>query len=175
MSKSLGNVILVSDILKDINPNVIRLALMSAHYRQPLNWTNDTLKYSKNVFEKICSYLEIHDGSSFEKDELFLELLCDDINTPNAIQYLIKQSKEVKNKDNLLPKFAYNCNLIGIKAVSSKIDKILEDKINDLIDQRESARKNKDFHTADKIRDEIEKMGIELKDGPDGVSWKIKP
>ena len=52
MSKSLGNVILVSDILKDINPNIIRLALMSAHYRQPLNWTNETLKYSKNVFER---------------------------------------------------------------------------------------------------------------------------
>ena len=46
----------------------------------------------------------VHDGSSFEKDELFLKLLCDDINTPNAIQYLIKQSKEVRNKDNLLPK-----------------------------------------------------------------------
>ena len=58
--------------------------------------------------------------------------------------------------------------------MSSKIDKALEDKINDLIDQRESARKNKDFDTADKIRDEIEKMGIELKDTPDGVSWKIK-
>ena len=78
---------------------------MSAHYRQPLNWTNDTLKYSANVFEKIYSSLMIHDGSSFEKDELFLKLLCDDINTPNAIQYLIKQSKEVRNKDNLLPKF----------------------------------------------------------------------
>lgn len=175
MSKSLGNVILVSDILKDINPNIIRLALMSAHYRQPLNWTNETLKYSTNVFEKIYSSLAIHDESSFEKDELFLKLLCDDINTPNAIQYLIKQSKEVRTKDNLLPKFAYNCNLIGIKAASSKIDEALQDKINDLIVQRESARKNKDFDTADKIRDEIEAMGIELKDTPDGVSWKIKP
>ena len=135
---------------------------------------NSVQKYSKNVFEKIYSCLEIHDGSSFEKDELFLELLCDDINTPNAIQYLIKQSKEVRNKDNLLPKFAYNSNLIGIKVVSSKIDKALEDKINDLLDKRENARKNKDFDTADKIRDEIEKMGIELKDAPDGVSWKIK-
>jgi len=58
--------------------------------------------------------------------------------------------------------------------VSSIIYQALEDKINDLIDQRESARKNKDFDTADKIRDDIEKMGIELIDTPDGVSWKIK-
>ena len=133
------------------------------------------VKYSMNVFEKLYSSLMIHDGSSYEKDELFLKLLCDDINTPNAIQYLIKQSKEVRDNDNLLPKYAYNCNLIGIKAGTSKIDKALEDKINDLINQRESARKNKDFDTADKIRDEIESMGIELKDTPDGVSWKIKP
>ena len=172
MSKSLGNVILVSDILKEINPNIIRLALMSAHYRQPLNWTDETLKYSTNIFEKIYSSLVIHDESSFEKDELFLELLCDDINTPNAIQYLIKQSKEVRTKDNLLPKFAYNCNTWHKPC--QKVDKTLEDKINELIDQREGARKNKDFDTADKIRDEIEKMGIELKDTPDGVSWKIK-
>ena len=61
---------------------------MSAHYEQPLNWTNETLKYSTNVFEKIYSSLVTYDESSFEKDELFK--LCDDINTPNTIQYLIK-------------------------------------------------------------------------------------
>ena len=72
---------------------------MSAHYRQPLNWTNDTRKITLQIFlKRFIQVLMIHDGMSFEKDELFLELLCDDINTPNAIQYLIKQSKEVRRR-----------------------------------------------------------------------------
>ena len=174
MSKSLGNVILVSDIISFINPIVIRLALMSSHYRQPLNWTNDTVNNAKNIYEKIVTSLDTDTSDLRENDNDFLELLCDDLNTPNAIQYLVKQAKDSKNNKNLLPKLRYNCDLIGIKRNASKISVELKNKVEDLISQRETARQNKDYESADQIRNKLVSMNVDLKDGPSGVTWKIK-
>ena len=174
MSKSLGNVILVSDIINSINPIVIRLALMSSHYRQPLNWTNDTVNNAKNIYEKIVTSLDADTSDLRENDNDFLELLCDDLNTPNAIQYLVKQAKDSKNNKNLLPKLRYNCDLIGLKRNASKISVELKNKVEDLISQRETARQNKDYASADQIRDMLASMNVDLKDGPSGVTWKIK-
>ena len=174
MSKSLGNVILVSDIINSINPIVIRLALMSSHYRQPLNWTNDTVNNAKNIYEKIVTSLDDDSTDLRENDNDFLELLCDDLNTPNAIQYLVKQAKDSKNNKNLLPKLRYNCDLIGLKRNVSKISVELKNKVEDLISQRETARQNKDYASADQIRNMLASMNVDLKDGPSGVTWKIK-
>ena len=174
MSKSLGNVILVSDIINSINPIVIRLALMSTHYRQPLNWTNDTVNNAKNIYEKIVTSLDADSSDIRENDNDFLELLCDDLNTPNAIQYLVKQAKESKNNKNLLPKLRHNCDLIGLKRNTSKISVELKNKVEELISQRETARKNKDYASADEIRKTLASMSVDLKDGPSGVTWKIK-
>ena len=174
MSKSLGNVILVSDIINSINPIVIRLALMSSHYRQPLNWTNDTVNNAKNIYEKIVTSLDADTSDLRENDNDFLELLCDDLNTPNAIQYLVKQAKDSKNNKNLLPKLRYNCDLIGLKRNASKISVELKNKVEDLISQRETARQNKDYASADQIRNMLASMNVDLKDGPSGVTWKIK-
>jgi len=174
MSKSLGNVILVSDIISSINPIVIRLALMSSHYRQPLNWTNDTVNNAKNIYEKLVTSLETDSSDIRENDNDFLELLCDDLNTPNAIQYLLKQAKDSKNNKNLLPKLRYNCDLIGLKRNAYKISVELKNKVEDLISQRETARQNKDYASADQIRNTLASMDVDLKDGPSGVTWKIK-
>jgi len=174
MSKSLGNVILVSDIISLMNPIVIRLALMSSHYRQPLNWTNDTVNNAKNIYEKIVTSLDADTSDLRENDNDFLELLCDDLNTPNAIQYLVKQAKDSKNNKNLLPKLRYNCDLIGLKRNASKISVELKNKVEDLISQRETARQNKDYASADQIRNMLASMNVDLKDGPSGVTWKIK-
>ena len=174
MSKSLGNVILVSDIISSINPIVIRLALMSSHYRQPLNWTNDTVNNAKNIYEKIVTSLDADSSDVREKDNDFLELLCDDLNTPNAIQYLVKQAKDSKNNKNLLLKLRYNCDLIGLKRNAYKISVELKNKVEDLISQRETARQNKDYASADQIRNTLASMDVDLKDGPSGVTWKIK-
>ena len=174
MSKSLGNVILVSDIISSINPIVIRLALMSSHYRQPLNWTNDTVNNAKNIYEKLVTSLETDSSDIRENDNDFLELLCDDLNTPNAIQYLLKQAKDSKNNKNLLPKLRYNCDLIGLKRNAYKISVELKNKVEDLISQRETARQNKDYASADQIRNTLASMDVDLKDDPSGVTWKIK-
>ena len=174
MSKSLGNVILVSDIINSINPIVIRLALMSSHYRQPLNWTDDTVNNAKNIYEKIMTSLEADSSDVKEDDNDFLRLLCDDLNTPNAIQYLVKQAKDSKNNKNLLPKLRQNCDLIGLKKTINNISIELKKKVEDLISQRETARLNKDYASADQIRSLLLSMNVDLKDGRAGVTWKIK-
>ncbi len=147
---------------------------MSSHYRQPLNWTNDTVINAKNIFEKIITSLEADTSDIRENDKAFLELLCDDLNTPKAIQYLLKQAKDSKNNKNLLPKLRNNCDLIGLKKNTKNISVDLKEKVEDLLSQRETARVNKDFASADRIRDLLTSMNIDLKDGSSGVTWKIK-
>ena len=176
MSKSLGNVILVSDILSQYNPAVIRLALMSTHYRQPLNWTQDTIINAENILEKIFKSLNNNQNTNNIKDEEFIKLLCDDVNTPNSIQYLVKQAKLAKNNNEELAKLRYNCDLLGIKSNNIKSDISAEDKevIKNLIIERELARKNKDFSQADLIRYRLTSLNVELEDTPEGATWKIK-
>ena len=176
MSKSLGNVILVSEIIDQHDPIVVRLALMSTHYRQPLNWTSNTIINAKNILDKIMRVLDTDNDNSVERDNNFLGLLCDDINTPNAIQYIVKQAKESKNNPNYLPKLRYNFQLLGLHKNNSEM--IISDKdkliIEDLITKRDIARNDKDFAKADLIRSQLESMNVELEDSPNGVTWKIK-
>jgi cysteinyl-tRNA synthetase len=176
MSKSLGNVILVSDIINRYNPSIIRLALMSTHYRQPLNWTDDTINNAKNIYEKISRTLDNASQLDVTRDDNFLELLCDDINTPNAIQYLIKQAKLARDDIKVMSKLKYNCQLIGIVNNRKSIEINPDEKqmIENLIEKREMARKNKDFVQADSIRDQLTTLSVVLEDGPSGVTWKIK-
>ena len=176
MSKSLGNVILVSDIINRYDPSIIRLALMSTHYRQPLNWTDDTINNAKNIYEKISRTLDNASQLDVTRDDNFLGLLCDDINTPNAIQYLIKQAKLARDDIKVMSKLKYNCQLIGIVSNRKSIEINPEEKqmIENLIEKREMARKNKDFVQADSIRDQLTTLSVVLEDGPSGVTWKIK-
>jgi len=176
MSKSLGNVILVSDIINRYDPSIIRLALMSTHYRQPLNWTDDTINNAKNIYEKISRTLDNASQLDVTRDNNFLELLCDDINTPNAIQYLIKQAKLARDDIKEMSKFKYNCQLIGIVNNRKGIEINPNEKkmIENLIEKREMARKNRDFLQADSIRDQLTSLSVVLEDGPSGVTWKIK-
>ena len=176
MSKSLGNVILVSDIINRYDPSIIRLALMSTHYRQPLNWTDDTINNAKNIYEKISRTLDNASQLDVTRDDNFLELLCDDINTPNAIQYLIKQAKLARDDIKVMSKLKYNCQLIGIVNNRKSIEINPDEKqmIENLIEKREMARKNKDFVQADSIRDQLTTLSVVLEDGPSGVTWKIK-
>ena len=176
MSKSLGNVILVSDILRQYNPAVIRLALMSTQYRQPLNWTKNMIINAENILQKISKSLDNNKNTHNQKDEEFIKLLCDDLNTPNAIQYLVKQAKLAKNNNEELAKLRYNCDLIGINNNKVKSDISVEDEevVKKLVIERELARKNKDFAQADLIRDKLASLNVDLEDTPDGATWKIK-
>lgn len=180
MSKSLGNVILINDLIKKISPMTIRLALMSAHYRQPLNWSASTIDESINLikkFEKIFNDNSSINNSGDECDEL-VDILSDDLNTPEAMTYLSSVSKKAKANRHDKKAFISSCNFLGFdfKNDNKPVKETLIDEvvIKELINERNLARKNKDFDKADKIRQKLNQMDIEIEDLADRTVWKIK-
>jgi len=181
MSKSLGNIKTISEVLKKYNGQVIRLALLSAHYKQPLDWNESLLEQSKATLEK---WYELYVDTENKSDttEIFSSLL-DDLNTPKYFAKLHElynaASKGDKNKKN---EFNESCRLIGIfnekKDVLNKRKQSLagvdEKYILEKIEERIKARKTGDFERADKIRDDLLRNGIIIEDKQNKTEWKYK-
>ena len=182
MSKSLGNVILLDDLLRKHSRSVIRLALLSAHYRQPLNWSNQTLDNAKNLYKKLLSVIDLEDGSqsvihdehdSYSQCSEIQDILCDDLNTPEAINYLSRLSKTARNDTEDRTKLMHSMKFIGLAPFNEKSIKpfLNEQKIEELIQKRNEYRIKKDFKNADAVRDKLLAMGVELKDLDDNTTW----
>ena len=186
MSKSLGNITLINDLLSKYSGPVIRLSLLSSHYRQPLDWSTKILEQSKktlkkfeNFFDKIPSEYFLKDSNS-NFDNEFLNSLYDDLNTPRALASLNKLFDKVKDpkKDDkkMILSFAKCFQLLGINLnknndESNFVTKSEKKIIFDLIQEREAARKLKDFERADNIRDKLKKMNINIEDSVEGTKW----
>ena len=182
MSKSLGNILKISDFKKKVNGQVLRLALISSHYKQPLDWNDKLLNECEKTLNKWYeSYIDI-DKSVLIPDE-YLSPLYDDLNTPGYIANLHKLfeiSQKGSQKDKEI--FMSACNFVGLlnenqkewkKFKKEKLD-ITDDEIKLKILERNNARKNKDFKKADKIRDELEDKGVLIEDKDDKTHWKFK-
>ena len=182
MSKSLGNILKISDFKKKVNGQVLRLALISSHYKQPLDWNNKLLNECEKTLNKWYeSYIDI-DKSVLIPDE-YLSPLYDDLNTPGYIANLHKLfeiSQKGSQKDKEM--FMSACNFVGLlnenqkewkKFKKEKLD-ITDEEIKLKILERNNARKNKDFKKADKIRDELEDKGVLIEDKDDKTHWKFK-
>ena len=178
MSKSIGNIILINDILKKHTGEVVRLAMLSAHYKQPLNWNENLLVQANKNLENL--YNIIGDEKNFnnvEPPKKFFDALLNDLNTPEALKELFELAKNKNGKDQL--KSA--ANYLGILQLTKtewinqkkKIKKLDEKKIEKLISDRNKARKEKKFSEADKIRNELALDGIILEDSPSGTKWRI--
>jgi cysteinyl-tRNA synthetase len=186
MSKSLGNVTLAHNLIKKHKGETLRLTLLSAHYRQPLDWSKDTIAQSQNTMEGIYQNLrEIMDIEINEKvtaPESFMEALCDDLNTPKAIAELVSLAKKaasektVEAKSNFMAAakilgFAQDnpMHWLGYGVGHKDLD---EKKIRELVKERDDARAAKDFKRSDEIRDELLEMGVSVEDTPNGGLWK---
>ena len=178
MSKSVGNIILVNDILKNYTGEAIRLAMLTTHYKQPLNWNENILIQANKNLENF--YDVIGDKKNFESIEppkKFFDALLNDLNTPEALKELYELSKNKNTKDQL--KSA--ANYLGILQLTKtewinqrkKIKNLDQKKIEKLIDNRNKARKEKNFVEADKIRDKLTLDNIILEDSPSGTKWRI--
>ena len=181
MSKSLGNIETITEVLKRYNAQVIRIALLSAHYKQPLDWNETLLEQSKTTLEK---WYELYDEKEIKTDisETF-SILLDDLNTPKYFAKLHElfnlASKGNKNKKN---EFNEACRFIGIfnenKAALKERKKLfstIEEKyILEKIEARIQARKLGNYKLADKIRDELLKNGIVIEDKQNKTEWKYK-
>ena len=181
MSKSIGNIQTITEVLENYNGQVIRLALLSAHYKQPLDWNNNLLEQSKTNLEK---WYELYDDQDADADisEIF-SLLLDDLNTPKYFAKLHNlYNSAVKGDANKRKEFNSACRLIGIfnekkealmqkKKDQSKID---ENYILTKINERINARKAGDFKLADQIRDDLLNKGIIIEDKQNKTEWKYK-
>ena len=182
MSKSQGNILKIKDFQNKVSGQVLRLALMSAHYKQPLDWNDKLLEDSKNTIEKWYKvYLSLKTPSKIPDDILLP--LYDDLNTPGYITNLHKlYDKALKGKDNDKKIFTSACNFIGIlnQTKSEWLDfkkkksLILEKDILQKIKLRNKARENKHYKEADQIRDELLDKGVLIEDKDGKTSWKIK-
>ncbi len=189
MSKSLGNIILVKDLSNEYHGEVIRLALLSSHYRQGLDWNEKVIHQAKKLLDKLYKTLldlEFEDLVEIQ-DSDWINPLMDDLNTPGFIaniNVLIKDfsSASEKQKGMLKSKLILLGSLMGILQEDPKswfeINQSNKDfnkeEIDNLISERNEAKINKDYAKADMIRDELMSKGIEIMDSSSGTSWKVK-
>ncbi len=182
MSKSQGNVLTIDDLKNKVNGQVIRLALISAHYKQPLDWNEKLLSESEKTINKWYeSYTELKKQVLIPQE--YLSPLYDDLNTPGYIANLHKlfeKSQKGSAKDKEI--FVSACNFIGLLNENKKIwekfkqskSKISKEEIEKKIEERNIARKNKDYNAADNIRDELLDKGVLIEDKDDKTLWKFK-
>ena len=182
MSKSQGNILKIKDFNDKINGQVLRLALLSAHYKQPLDWSNKLLEECKNTIEKWYSVYLTFESLNKIPDDILLPLY-DDLNTPGYIANLHQLFDRANvGDDNDKKVFISACNFIGILKqtkdewlyLKKKNSLIPEKDILRKIQLRNKARDNKEYKEADKIRDELLDKGVLIEDKDGKTSWKIK-
>ncbi len=181
MSKSLGNIISINDAIEEYNGQIIRLALLSSHYKQPLDWNKNLLEQQKKTLNKWYSLYQ--DKNQSDKSENCLNFLLDDLNTPAYISKLHELYNEA-SKGDVDKKNIFNnaCRLIGIfnenekewNKYKKKSVKISEKSIMIKIKERIAARKKGDFALADKIRNQLEQEGVLIEDKKEKTGWKYK-
>ena len=184
MAKSLGNIILVKDLAKNYHGEVIRLALLSSHYRQGLDWNEKVIHQANKLINKLYEIKDDLDGITIsDKNENNLDaisILMDDLNTPGLITELNNIVKEYNSSDSDKEKIKSRLGLIssvlGIleDETFNEISEEFKNKINEMVLKRSKAKNNKDFETADAIRDKLLELGVEINDSSDGTEWKLK-
>lgn len=200
MSKSLNNFFTAREILERYDADVIRFLMLSAHYRQQLNFSEDLLESAKASVERIYNAIgnlenlidEVSREEMNEEEKAYLESLNkykekyiekmdDDFNTADAITAIFDLIKDtntnitIDSSKELAKKALYLIRELGapLGMFQKSTKGNLEEEIEALIDKRQQARKDRDFALADKIRDELKDRGIVLEDTPQGVRWKM--
>ncbi|GAA5417636.1 cysteine--tRNA ligase [Paraliobacillus ryukyuensis] len=198
MSKSLGNFVLAHDLVQKFDPQLVRFFMLSVHYRNPINFSESLLENAKSGLDRIKNAyqnlqhrkqasLDLTDDTREWLDEIkqmkqsFMDEMDDDFNTANAIAVIFDVTKQAnlylqQNQtatqviDAFTSLFTELLGTLGIEIDHS--DALLDEEIDQMIKQREEARRNRDFQLADQIRDELKERNIILEDTPQGARWK---
>ena len=174
MSKSIGNITIMNDLLTLHNPISIKYAILTTHYRQPIDFSNDLLKYSSNIVSKWRDFIKKSTNNHLDQD--FLKALEDDLNTPQALmrlQQIFNDLKKAPEDIELSNYFNNGLSLLGLVPHFQKIELSLDnDDIENMIARRADAKSNKNFELADQIREELLQNGIILEDTKSGTKWK---
>ena len=198
MSKSLGNFVLARDLIHAYDPKVLRFFMLSVHYRNPINFSEELLNAAETSLNRILTAnqnlehrkqtsmdLVNHDEEWLNKVEQlkkqFEQDMDDDFNTANAISTLFELAKEAnvyieleQTSSTVIEAFQQSISsmllILGIKAEETQ--ELLDEEVETLIEERNEARKKRDFARADEIRDQLKEQNIILEDTPQGVRWK---
>ncbi len=194
MSKSKGNFFTVRDISKEYDLEVLRIFLISSHYRNPINFSKEVMDQNKNALERLYNTKDRLEGAmktaksgsdpDFDQDiqqlkEEFCQAMEDDMNTADALSRLFDLSKRINQGINeeiglesLEKAQETYLSLAKVLGLLYKEEDQAEEEVLKLIKEREEARKNKDFAQADALRDQLLEMGIAIEDSRDGTKWK---
>jgi cysteinyl-tRNA synthetase len=186
MSKSVGNVERVHELLKKHPPEALRYALLSAHYRQPLEWSDALIEQSVRTLDRL--YGTLRDLAEVKADALIPAAveaaLDDDLNTPLALAEVARIAGEARKAVSDGDKARLKAELLGAGKVLGLLQQEAADwfgrgassdddaRIQALIDERNEAKKNRDFARSDAIRDQLASEGVLLEDTAQGVRWK---
>jgi cysteinyl-tRNA synthetase len=203
MSKSLGNFFTLKDVFEQFDPMVVRLFLLSTHYRSPINYSDVELSAAKEAYGRIVKFIEDIDfrlkktterASEIELEDIEEELghfpdklkasMDDDFNTAGAVGAIFEAIKfcrktlgdgdvERECLETMKKTIIEMCEVLGLK-VASRESRVTSHEIEKLIKEREAARKNRDFKRADDIRKQLAGQMIELEDTPHGTKWKAQ-
>jgi len=189
MSKSLGNVVKVHDLIAQWPGEVIRWALLSAHYRAPLAWTQELLEQSKASLDRLYGALrraKAVEAEPAEPPAALLEALEDDLNTPRAMAELFALGKALETAESGGARRKAKAELVAAAALmgvltqdpdawfEAGIDADVKARVDALIEARATARAEKNWPEADRIRDELNALNVEVMDGPTGATWRFK-
>ena len=185
MSKSLGNFYTVDEILAKYPAEALRLLFLTTHYHQPFNFTFEGLEQAKNILDKFYNALLKNADVLAEKvapSEKLINALADDLNTPLALSYLhetlsnLNKAETIEERSKYKSELLANAYMLGLlyNDAESWFKGADDDnsEIETLIAKRAEAKKNKDWATADAIRNELKEKGIVLEDGAQGTTWK---
>jgi cysteinyl-tRNA synthetase len=180
MAKSLGNFVTIRDLLKDWPGETVRLAMLQTHYRQPLNWTTNGLREAQRTLD--LWYELTGDAAPGLMCADVLDAVADDLNSPKAVASLHElRGEAAKGSRAAAGSLKASAQILGLlqetasewagfRPASISID---ENKVTALIAARNAARRVKDFRESDRIRDELARLGVVVKDTKDGTTWEI--
>ena len=190
MSKSLGNVLLVHDLVETIPGEVIRLALLSAHYRQPLDWSAETIESARKMLDRLYGAIRGIDvpdevRAATEVPEALVAALEDDLNTPKALAEFFALARRLNKAsdpaeiESLAAQMYAAGELMGLLSrdpedwFAGHVEgQLSADEIEAFIEQRNAAKVARDFEKADAIRDRLAEGGVTIQDGRDGTTWR---
>lgn len=189
MSKSLGNVLLVHDLVERTPGEAIRWALLSGHYRAPLDWTGELLTQSRKALDRLYGALRRAadvDAGPGAPPPAFVEALADDLNTPRAFAELFALGKTLETSADEAERVAAKTGLLaagrllGFLTADPEVwfegdaDEALKARVEALLKTRFEARQAKDWATADRIRDELEQLNVVVMDSAEGATWRLR-
>ncbi len=190
MSKSLGNVLLVHDLIDTVPGEVMRLALLSAHYRQPLDWSDESIEQASRMLDRLYGAIRGIEVSDAARErgappDALIDALEDDLNTPKALAEFFALAKALNKAENtdererLAASMLAAGELMGLLQqdpedwFAGSVDgELSADEIEALIAERAAAKAGKDYAQADALRDKLAAAGIRIEDGPDGTTWR---